>query len=112
MCLNLTLKNYLVFFSALVLSSALASKAAMQESHDDEFFERSDEVEFRKNALVAAYEEARKRRLESVEKTVVVSRKRSYIVVSFLNTKRQIGGESHFVYDPVSKKIVWVNFSE
>jgi hypothetical protein len=63
-------------------------------------------------ALEAAYKDMARSRVEVTDQVVVLQRKRGFIVVSFIEPcsldRRCHGGRMHVVYDPATRKVVYV----
>ena len=61
-------------------------------------------------ALKLSFDEAKDRRLDYADKTVVIMAKRQFIVVSFIVASEGArGGMAHFVYDPTKRRVVHVS---
>lgn len=94
------------FFLTLVMIGCRVAHA------NDPYAATPEEIEGTIKAVSAAYRAAQENRLESHAKVVVVTRRRGLIVVSFINSVPQKGGQSHVVYDPSRDKVVSVKIEE
>ena len=61
----------------------------------------------KKKALDKAFVRMREAMLDESNRTIVISDKRGYIVISFLNAEPSRREEPHLVYDPKMDKIVF-----
>lgn len=92
---------------ALLVVAPLAAQAQRGYGFDPDLERRVGSVYER--ALLLANAKMLSARLNVADKQVVISKRRGYIVVSFLGGKQDRGNRAHIVYDPVVDKVVFIS---